>query len=113
MLIWMRKGWFLALVAGALSLAAVHTAGAQSALDCFGDDNERVPMDIAEGDTVVFSARAIPGNEKAIGRVMIEKGMPPFVMFPQILWATFALVLGISLVSAIIGIIKVSRALLH
>jgi ABC-type antimicrobial peptide transport system permease subunit len=30
-------------------------------------------------------------------------------MFPQILWATFALVLGISLVSAVIGIIKVSR----
>lgn len=49
------------------------------------------------------------GMAQAIGRVMIEKGMPPFVMFPQILWATFALVMGISMVSAIIGIIKVSR----
>ena len=49
------------------------------------------------------------GMAQAIGRVMIEKGMPPFVMYPQILWATFALVLGISLVSALIGIIKVSR----
>ena len=49
------------------------------------------------------------GMAQAIGRVMIEKGMPPFVMFPQIFWATLALVLGISLVSAIIGIIKVSR----
>ena len=49
------------------------------------------------------------GMAQAIGRVMIEKGMPPFVMFPQILWSTLVLVLGISLVSAIIGIIKVSR----
>ena len=49
------------------------------------------------------------GMAQAIGRVMIEKGMPPFVMFPQILWATFALVLGISLVSTVIGIVKVSR----
>jgi putative ABC transport system permease protein len=49
------------------------------------------------------------GMAQAIGRVMIEKGMPPFVMYPQILWATFALVLGISFVSALIGIIKVSR----
>ena len=49
------------------------------------------------------------GMAQAIGRAMIEKGMPPFVMFPQILWATFALVLGISFVSAVIGIIKVSR----
>jgi putative ABC transport system permease protein len=49
------------------------------------------------------------GMAQAIGRVMIEKGMPPFVMFPQIFWATLVLVLGISLVSAIIGIIKVSR----
>ena len=49
------------------------------------------------------------GMAQAIGRVMIEKGMPPFVMFPQILWATFALVMGISMVSAVIGIIKVSR----
>jgi putative ABC transport system permease protein len=49
------------------------------------------------------------GMAQAIGRVMIEKGMPPFVMFPQIFWATLILVLGISLVSAIIGIVKVSR----
>ena len=49
------------------------------------------------------------GMAQGIGRVMIEKGMPPFVMYPQILWATFALVLGISFVSALIGIIKVSR----
>ena len=49
------------------------------------------------------------GMAQGIGRAMIEKGMPPFVMYPQILWATFALVLGISFVSAIIGIIKVSR----
>ena len=49
------------------------------------------------------------GMAQAIGRAMIEKGMPPFIMFPQIFWATLALVLGISLVSAIIGIIKVSR----
>ena len=49
------------------------------------------------------------GMAQAIGRAMIEKGMPPFVMYPQILWATFALVLGISFVSAVIGIIKVSR----
>jgi putative ABC transport system permease protein len=49
------------------------------------------------------------GMAQAIGRAMIEKGMPPFIMFPQIFWATLVLVLGISLVSAIIGIIKVSR----
>lgn len=49
------------------------------------------------------------GMAQAIGRVMIEKGMPPFVMFPQVLWATLAFILGISLVSALIGIVKVSR----
>jgi putative ABC transport system permease protein len=49
------------------------------------------------------------GMAQAIGRVMIEKGMPPFVMFPQVLWATLAFILGISLVSALIGILKVSR----
>jgi putative ABC transport system permease protein len=49
------------------------------------------------------------GMAQAIGRVMIEKGMPPFVMFPQILIATLVLTMGISFVSAIIGIIKVSR----
>ena len=32
------------------------------------DDHRHVSLD--EGDVVVFSARAIPGNEKAIGRVM-------------------------------------------
>jgi ribonuclease J len=32
------------------------------------DDHRHVKL--GEGDTVVFSARAIPGNEKAIGRVM-------------------------------------------
>lgn len=49
------------------------------------------------------------GMAQAIGRVMIEKGMPPFVMFPQILIATLILTMGISFVSAIIGIVKVSR----
>jgi putative ABC transport system permease protein len=49
------------------------------------------------------------GMAQAIGRVMIEKGMPPFVMYPQILFATLALTMGISIVSAIIGIVKVSR----
>ncbi len=49
------------------------------------------------------------GMAQTIGRAMIAKGMPPFIMFPQIFWATLALVLGISLVSALIGIIKVSR----
>ena len=49
------------------------------------------------------------GMAQAIGRVMIKKGMPPFVMFPQILLATLMLTMGISIVSAIIGIIKVSR----
>ena len=49
------------------------------------------------------------GMAQAIGRVMIEKGMPPFVMFPQILIATLVLTMGISFVSAIIGIVKVSR----
>ena len=49
------------------------------------------------------------GMAQAIGRVMIEKGMPPFVMFPQILIATLVLTMGISIVSAIIGIVKVSR----
>jgi len=49
------------------------------------------------------------GMAQAIGRVMIEKGMPPFVMFPQVLWATLVFILGISLVSALIGIVKVSR----
>ena len=32
------------------------------------DDHRLVKVD--EGDVVVFSARAIPGNERAIGRVM-------------------------------------------
>jgi putative ABC transport system permease protein len=49
------------------------------------------------------------GMAQAIGRVMIEKGMPPFVMFPQVLIATLILTMGISFVSAIIGIVKVSR----
>ncbi len=49
------------------------------------------------------------GMAQAIGRGMIEKGMPPFVMYPQILWATFVLVLGISLISALIGMVKVAR----
>jgi ABC-type lipoprotein release transport system permease subunit len=40
---------------------------------------------------------------------MIEKGMPPFVMYPQILVATLVLVLGISLCSALIGMAKVAR----
>lgn len=49
------------------------------------------------------------GMAQAIGRGMIERGMPPFVMYPQILWATLVLVLGISLVSALIGMVKVAR----
>ena len=49
------------------------------------------------------------GMAQAIGRGMIERGMPPFVMYPQILWATFVLVLGISFISALIGMVKVAR----
>jgi len=49
------------------------------------------------------------GMAQAIGRGMIEKGMPPFVMYPQILWATLVLVLGISFTSALIGMVKVAR----
>lgn len=49
------------------------------------------------------------GMAQTIGRAMIEKGMPPFVMYPQILVATFVLVLGISLCSALIGMAKVAR----
>jgi hypothetical protein len=49
------------------------------------------------------------GMAQLIGRGMIERGMPPFVMYPQILWATFILVLGISFTSALIGMIKVAR----
>ena len=41
MLRWLRTGWWLGLVLALVSIVAVHTAGAQSALDCFGDDNER------------------------------------------------------------------------
>lgn len=41
MLNWLRMGWFLGLAAIALTLAAAPAARAQSALDCFGDDNER------------------------------------------------------------------------
>ena len=49
------------------------------------------------------------GMAQAIGRVMIEKGMPPFVLYPQVLVATLVLVLGISLCSALIGMVKVAR----
>jgi ribonuclease J len=41
----------------------------QAALSRVAIDDHR-HLKLAEGDTVVFSARAIPGNEKAIGRVM-------------------------------------------
>jgi putative ABC transport system permease protein len=49
------------------------------------------------------------GMAQGIGRAMIEKGMPPFVLYPQVLVATLVLVLGISVCSALIGMIKVAR----
>ncbi len=49
------------------------------------------------------------GLAQAMGRGMIKKGMPPFVMYPEILIITFGLIMGISLLSALIGIIKVAR----
>lgn len=49
------------------------------------------------------------GLASIMGRKMAEKGMPPFVMYPEILLTTFALIMGISLASAGIGIIRVAR----
>ena len=49
------------------------------------------------------------GLAQLLGRGMIKKGMPPFVMYPEILIGTFVLIMGISLVSALIGILKVAR----
>ncbi len=49
------------------------------------------------------------GLASIMGRKMAEKGMPPFVMYPEILIGTFLLIMGISLASAAIGIIRVAR----
>ena len=49
------------------------------------------------------------GLSQLMGRAMIKKSMPPFVMYPEILIGTFVLIMGISLVSALIGIFKVAR----
>ena len=50
------------------------------------------------------------GLAQFIGRGMIKKGMPPFVMYPEILVGTFVLIMGISFLSALIGIVRVVRA---
>lgn len=49
------------------------------------------------------------GVASVIGRGMMKKGMPPFVMYPEILTATFVLIMGISFISAMIGIVRVAR----
>lgn len=49
------------------------------------------------------------GLAQALGRVMMKKQMPPFVMYPEILTGTFALIMAISLFSALIGIVRVAR----
>lgn len=49
------------------------------------------------------------GLASLIGGVMIKKGMPPFVMYPEILVATFILIMGIAISSALIGIFRVAR----
>lgn len=49
------------------------------------------------------------GLAQALGRMMIKNQMPPFVMYPEILLITFALIMAISLFSALIGIVRVAR----
>lgn len=84
-------------------LAALKAMGASTLLLC--------RMLLLQAFTAGFIGFGLGvGLAQAMGRLMIKKSMPPFVMYPEILIGTFVLIMGISLASALIGIAKVVRA---
>lgn len=83
-------------------LAALKAMGASTALLC------RMLLLQAFTAGIIGYGLGV-GLAQLLGRQMIKKSMPPFVMYPEILIGTFVLIMGISLVSALIGIVKVAR----
>jgi putative ABC transport system permease protein len=83
-------------------LAALKAMGASTWLLC--------KMLLLQAFTAGFIGYGLGvGLAQGMGRAMIKKSMPPFVMYPEILIGTFLLIMGISLISALIGIVKVAR----